>query len=410
MNREPAGSRAWRAVGRTLSRRTALTMAVVLVITLGLAVGLRRLDFATGQDSYLDPSSQVAKDNARYQSLFGGESMVVLFTVPRHQTVADLVGPRNVEQFNALEQQLQQSAAVQSVVSPITLLTWTQDLTTKGVASEILARFIQREPDPTARAARQQDAPVTVQRLGTAGGQTFDNPAWVRFLVFGNDGFTIDLAGKLVTPPDSGLVVRKALRAFIPDNRHAIFAAILTGNAPLDELAKGSAAVKDALHGRTFDNATVTITGTPTFLTDINDYLQGGMLILGGIAVLVMIVILVVAFGVRWRLLPLLGMAVGVAWVFGAFGFTGTKLSLVTAEERARGLEHDRHRRGRRPRHRRHLHRRRRRRQGPTGCRHAAHRHLGRYAGHHPAHHHHAAKRCGVTQEQLDAAAAAAGG
>ena len=54
------------------------------------------------------------------------------------------------------------------------------------------------------------------------------------------------------------------------------------------------------------------------------------MLTLGAIAVAVMTVILIVAFGVRWRLLPLLGMAVGVVWGFGAFGFTGTKLSLVT--------------------------------------------------------------------------------
>ncbi len=43
------------------------------------------------------------------------------------------------------------------------------------------------------------------------------------------------------------------------------------------------------IDGRVFDNASVTITGTPTFLTDINDYLQGGMLTLGGIAVLVMV-------------------------------------------------------------------------------------------------------------------------
>ena len=54
------------------------------------------------------------------------------------------------------------------------------------------------------------------------------------------------------------------------------------------------------------------------------------MLSLGGIAVLVMVVILIVAFKVRWRLLPLAGMVVGVLWGFGAFGFTGTKLSLVT--------------------------------------------------------------------------------
>ena len=109
-----------------------------------------------------------------------------------------------------------------------------------------------------------------------------------------------------------------------------MFGAVLVGNAPLDDLAVGSQAVKDAVQGRTFDDASVIVTGTPTFLTDINDYLQGGMLSLGGIAVLVMVVILIVAFKVRWRLLPLAGMVVGVLWGFGAFGFTGTKLSLVT--------------------------------------------------------------------------------
>ena len=320
----------WQSIGRVLSRRTAATLAVVLVVTLGLAIGLGRLDFATGQDSYIDPSSQVAKDNTRYQNLFGGESMVALFTVPRGNTVVDLFDAANVTQFREVESQIRTSKAVLCVVSPLTLLTWTQDLITKGVASEIIARTIQREQNPAAAAARQRDAQITILRLGAAGKQSFDNPAWVKFLVFGNDGYAIDASKKLVVPSDDALLVRKALRAFIPDSRHAILAAVLVGNAPLSKLAAGSDAVKSAFAGRQFDNATVTVTGTPTFLTDINNYLQGGMLTLGGIAVLVMIVVLVVAFGVRWRLLPLIGMVAGVAWGFGVFGFTGTKLSLVT--------------------------------------------------------------------------------
>lgn len=328
-NDTPDNSR-WRAIGHVLSRRTGRTLAVALVITALMALGLKQLDFATGQDSYIDPSSQVAKDNARYQTLFGGESMVVLFTAAPGKSIADLFVPTNVAQFAEVEQQLGTSPAVQSVVSPVTLLTWTQDLVLKGVASQILARAGERDPDPAAAALRQQDGLVTIQRVGAAGAQSFDNPEWVKFLLFGNDGFTIGADGKLVAPADDALLVRKALRAFIPDAHHAILAAVLVGNAQLDELAVGSDAVKAAFKGRTFENASVIITGTPTFLTDINDYLQGGMLTLGGIAVLVMIVILLVAFRVRWRLLPLLGMVAGVAWGFGAFGFTGTKLSLVT--------------------------------------------------------------------------------
>ena len=320
----------WRSIGRVVSRRTMAVLGVVLLVTVGLGFGLNKLDFATGQDSYVDPGSKVAKDNARYQSLFGGENMVALFTVPEGKTVVDLFTPANVAQLAEVEKELGGSAAVLSVVSPVTLLTWSQDLLTSGVASEILARTIEREPDPEAKALRQQDALITTLRLGAAGEQTFDNPDWVKFLVFGNDGFSLDADQKLVAPADDQLLVRKALRAFVPDARHAVFAAVLVGNAPLDSLAEGSKDVQQAFAGRTFDNSDVLITGTPTFLTDINNYLQGGMLVLGGIAVLVMMVILIVAFGVRWRLLPLLGMVIGVAWGFGAFGFTGTKLSLVT--------------------------------------------------------------------------------
>ena len=52
-------------------------------------------------------------------------------------------------------------------------------------------------------------------------------------------------------------------------------------------------------------NTTTVTTGASVLLKDINDYLRGGMLTLGGIAVAIMIVILLVLFDVRWRLLPL---------------------------------------------------------------------------------------------------------
>ncbi len=74
-----------------------MAVAIVMVlVTLTMGFGLRRLDFATGQDSYIDPASQVANDNERYQRLFGGESMVVLFTADAGKTVVDLSAPANV--------------------------------------------------------------------------------------------------------------------------------------------------------------------------------------------------------------------------------------------------------------------------------------------------------------------------
>ena len=137
----------WNKAGRVVSRRTMATLLVVVLVTIGFGFGLKKLDFATGQDSYMDPSSQVAKDNKNYQTLFGGESMVVLFTADEGKTIADLFTPANIAQFKEIETQMLASPTVQSVVSPLTLLQWTDDLITGGAASEIIARTIAREPD-----------------------------------------------------------------------------------------------------------------------------------------------------------------------------------------------------------------------------------------------------------------------
>ena len=54
------------------------------------------------------------------------------------------------------------------------------------------------------------------------------------------------------------------------------------------------------------------------------------MLTLGGIAVAIMVVILLLLFKVRWRLLPLLVILVGVVWAFGLAGYLGIPLTIVT--------------------------------------------------------------------------------
>ena len=45
-----------------------------------LALGATRIEFATGQDSYLNPDSQIAIDNVAFQEDFGGETVILLFS------------------------------------------------------------------------------------------------------------------------------------------------------------------------------------------------------------------------------------------------------------------------------------------------------------------------------------------
>jgi predicted RND superfamily exporter protein len=78
------------------------------------------LDFATGQDSYIDPASQVAKDNKDYQNLFGGEHGGAVHRA-RRQDGRDLFTPASVTKFKDIEAKMKTSDAVSSVVSPLTL-------------------------------------------------------------------------------------------------------------------------------------------------------------------------------------------------------------------------------------------------------------------------------------------------
>ncbi len=321
----------WRSLGEWLSTHTLAVLAGVLVITLLLAPGLTQLEFETGQDSFLNSDSDIAIDNEEYQDLFGGETMVINFTADEGKTIADFFTPSNVEKLAAIEDELRASEVVQGVVSPVTAMTWTQNLVTSGVATGVLQRAVEREPDEAAKQLRADSLTVTALRSAASGADGVDvaNPEWAKFLLFDNDGFTLD-GTEVTAPAEEDLVIRRALRGFVPNSTNALMGVVLTGNAPLAQLSEGEDLVKDALDGVTFENVSVTITGTPTFLSDINDYLKGGMLTLGGIALLIMAGVLLLIFRVRWRLLPLAIVLVGVAWAFSILGYIGIDLSLVT--------------------------------------------------------------------------------
>jgi hydrophobe/amphiphile efflux-3 (HAE3) family protein len=104
----------------------------------------------------------------------------------------------------------------------------------------------------------------------------------------------------------------------------------LVGNASLEDEGNASTRVTDIVQADQFPGSSTVTTGAAVLLRDLNDYLRGGMLTLGAIAVGMMVVILVLLFRVRWRLLPLFVILVGVVWAFGLAGYLGIPLSVVT--------------------------------------------------------------------------------
>ena len=314
--------RFWMRLAVWLGKHAGLVALLGLLVTLVLGFGITRLEFQTGQDSYFNKSDQVYKDSVAYQDLFGGQAMLTLVTMDEGHTVDELFTEENRAKFTDVAEQLRADGSIETVITPVDVMDFNDALVssdsgdvTQSVAGKALLRATTEDPTEEGRAARQADAVATLERINAIppDERNLDNPEFVDFLLRDNEG-----------------EIRLALRSFFPDDTHAQMVTHLVGNASIDEEGAGADVTQEAAGQLEFDNASVVTTGAPVLLQDINDYLTGGMLTLGAIAATIMVIILLIFFDVRWRLLPLGVIIVGLVWAFGAAGFLGIPLTIVT--------------------------------------------------------------------------------
>lgn len=361
--------RFWSKLAVTLGRRAVVVGIVIAVLSVALGYGTTQLEFATGQDSYLNEDDQIAIDNEAYQELFGGQIMIIMFSLHDGVTLPEFVSS-NKAVFDEVSEELcgdledstcTGNELVKSVVTPVTALEFAQNLLTRSyddpgveaglptdsIAATALTRAIDaEEADSPEQIARKLDQDATACRLlginhplltgipedqfvpcegqdgfglddnplGLDGDKTvLTNPDWIDFVLHENDGS-----------------IRRSLETFFPDEQHATMIVRLTGNASIEVEGEGADLVKATWADRDLEGADVTVTGAPALLKDLNDYLRGGLLQLGGIAIVLMALLLVFLFRVRWRLLPLATVLIATLWTFGLAGYLGIPLSVVT--------------------------------------------------------------------------------
>ncbi len=174
--------RFWSWLAVWCGKHAGLVGIIGLLLTLTLALGTTQLKFQTSQASYLNKSDQAYKDDVRYEHLFGGQAMVIMFTMTGGRTVDQLFTPANLAKFEALDAELHANAKKEqliSVIAPTTVLDFSADLVTEKVtgdqvtpASSILesvaGQALQRATTvPQSKAsidARNQDAVATLNR------------------------------------------------------------------------------------------------------------------------------------------------------------------------------------------------------------------------------------------------------
>ena len=118
----------------------------------------------------------------------------------------------------------------------------------------------------------------------------------------------------------------------LPDTRHTAVYITMPARLTDPEMIDVLADVEDVVELASFPPGyNVIVTGQPAFYVSMQEEMKSSMGSLLIIASLLMVVVLFIAFKhARWRLLPLPIVIIGIVWTFGAMGFLGIPLTIVS--------------------------------------------------------------------------------
>jgi hydrophobe/amphiphile efflux-3 (HAE3) family protein len=329
------------AAAAFLRRHPVALLVATLAACAGLAFGIPRLKFETGQDTLLDPSSKIARDNTRYQQQFGGDPMLVLFEAPSDRPgIRALFSKPNRDAMQSVDERLAATGDYQSIITPLTVLEFAKSTIEQRLVSQ--PQQLQHDLDTAAASARAdaasrglsaEDTDIAIkaaqrkvsddfnvkfgadaQRFAAIGDDhSFDNPKFLDFVLFGADG-----------------KVRPDLAGVFPDDRHALMVVRMRGNLSFDEGSRVAADVGTQVRREHFEGVTPLVTGPPLLLKEINDKMKSALLVMAAFAVAIMVLVLSAIFRARWRLLSLPAVLIGCIAAFGLMGFVGIPLTMVT--------------------------------------------------------------------------------
>jgi hydrophobe/amphiphile efflux-3 (HAE3) family protein len=245
-------------------------MLVVFFLLILLSIqGAQKIYMASGTETFVSKDSRLYQDyDHLYSSLFQTQSIVVMVEGN------DVRSAKLLQAIDRLEYQLQSTEGIQSTTSPASLI--------KQINYQMTGRS--RIPNTDAE---------------------------VKAIIDGNPS----IFGKL-----------------IPDNTHTVISVGMAGSITDDKQTDILKVTQEAVKLSDFPPSyNVIVTGDPAFSIAMGTEMNTSMVPLLGLAAFFMLIVLTFVFGhVRWRLLPLPVVFLGVIYTFGAMGFLGIPLSMVS--------------------------------------------------------------------------------
>lgn len=266
-------------LGIFIKNKHVIVVIICLCLIVPSIIGALRLKMDAGNDTYVSSNSQVYQDYQRFTQRFSDSVAIVLVTA---DNLDQLVQPDNMAAMQKIESSMAANTNVISAIGPAFLI-----------------------------------EQVVAQMTGTPALPT--DPQAI-------------LA--IITDPQSG-TVRADFSQIFPDNRHALIAITIDARLSDSKQADVVKEIKQTVADAGFEgNVTASVTGLPSFRTEMEDMMRGTMLNMLILSVALMLVILAIIFRVHgffaWRWLPLGIVFLGIIYAFGAMGALSIPITMVT--------------------------------------------------------------------------------
>nr|WP_281085533.1 RND family transporter [Methanosarcina acetivorans] len=250
------------------NNRFSILLVAFLFIVISMQ-GAQKIEMASGTETFVGKDSPLYQDyDHLYQKIFQTQSIVVMVEGNEVKN-AELM-----EAVDRLDHQLQSTEGVIETTSPASLI--------KTVNYQMTGRYVIPETDEEIGAIIDQNPDVFSQ--------------------------------------------------LIPDNTHMLISVVMAGSASDTAQEDILHATEDAVSFAEFPPSyNIIVTGDPAFMVNMNAEMNSSMGVLLGLSGIFMVIVLFFVFRhVRWGLLPLPVVLLGIVYTFGAMGYIGIPLSMVS--------------------------------------------------------------------------------
>lgn len=264
-------------IGKFIAQRHRWVLLISLAFIFIAGLAASRVEFASGLETFLSKDSKVYQDYDRFSRNFGSDTIMVMI---KGENLQQILAPENVRAMAAIEGEIGRQDGIIAVQSPALLIR---------------------------------------KATGTEGslGEIPDDPQTILDIVE-------DPAGS----------ISEDFRAVLPDERHALIAIVLRGDAESKEQKEIVESAEQAVQEARFSGVEAIVTGDPAVSSKLQDLLGTTRTRMMLLAVFLLFVILALTFRVRgffaWRWLPLAVVLVGLIYTTGIMGVTSVPFTMMT--------------------------------------------------------------------------------